>query len=77
VVKTSVERLPETNFISSLHFVEETVNSCDGLGLVVTSKNDNLFRVSNFQSEQEADYFAGLAASVDVVAHEEVALIFV
>jgi len=77
VVKTSVKLLPETNLISPLDFVKKTVDSCDSLALVISSQNDNLFWVSDFQSEEETDDFAGLASSVDVVAHEEVALVFV
>ena len=70
MVETSVEGLPKTNLVSSLDFVEEAIDSCDSLGLVVSSENDNLLWVSHFQSEQKADDFAGLATSVDVVTHE-------
>lgn len=37
VVKAAVESLPKRNFVSSFDFVEETVNSSDGLGLVISS----------------------------------------
>jgi hypothetical protein len=77
VVEASVEGLPETNLVSSLYLVEETVDSCDGLGLVVTSEDDNLLWVSHLQCEQQANDFAGLAASVDIVTHEEISLVLV
>ena len=77
MVETCVELLPETNFVSSFYFVEETVDSCDSLGFVVTSQNDNLIWVSDFQSEEEADDFAGLAATVYVITHEQVSLVFI
>jgi hypothetical protein len=70
MVEALIESLPETNFVSSLDFVEETVDSGNGLAFVVTSKNDDLLWISNFKSEEETDDFAGLSASIDVITHE-------
>jgi hypothetical protein len=70
VVEALIKCLPESNFVSSLDFIKETVNSGDGLAFVVTSKNDDLLRISNFQSEEETDDLAGLSTSVDIITHE-------
>ena len=70
MVEALIESLPETNFVSSLDFVEETVDSGNGLAFVVTSKNDDLLWISNFKCEEETDDFAGLSASIDVITHE-------
>ena len=58
VIKALIKRLPKTNFVSSLDFIEETINSSNGLGFVVTSKNDDLIRISNFQCEEETNDLA-------------------
>ena len=39
---------------------------------MIASENDNLIRISDFKSEEEADDFTALFASIDVVTHEEV-----
>ena len=70
MVEALIESLPESNFVSSLDFVEETVDSGYGLAFVVTSKNDDLLWVSNFKSEEETDDFARLSTSIDVITHE-------
>lgn len=70
MVEALIESLPKTNFVSSLDFVEETVDSGYGLAFVVTSKNDDLLWVSNFKSEEETDDFARLSTSIDVITHE-------
>ena len=70
MVEALIESLPESNFVSSLDFVEETVDSGNGLAFVVTSKNDDLLWIPNFKSEEETDDFAGLSTSIDVITHE-------
>ena len=70
MVEALIESLPKTNFVSSLDFVEEAVDSGYGLAFVVTSKNDDLLWVSNFKSEEETDDFARLSTSIDVITHE-------
>jgi len=57
VVKAGVKCLPETNFIPSLNFIKEPIDSCDCLAFVIASENDNLLRISNFQGKKEADDF--------------------
>jgi len=72
VVEASIECLPETYFVSSLNFVEEAINSCDGLRLVISTQHNNLAGVSDLQGEEQADDLTALLSSVDVVAHEQV-----
>jgi hypothetical protein len=43
--------LPKCDFVPPLDFVKESIDSCDGLALVVSPQDDDLTRVSNFQSE--------------------------
>ena len=42
VVERVVEGLPEADLVSSLDLVEETVDSGDGLALVVATQDDDL-----------------------------------
>lgn len=72
MVEDSVKLLPQTNFVSALDFVEESVNSGDCLAFVVSSEDDNLQWVPDFQRKKQANHFAALLTSVDVVAHEQV-----
>lgn len=72
MVERVVEGLPETDLVSSLDFIEKAVHSCDGLGLVVASKHDDLSRESYLQSVQKANNLARLFPSIDVVSHEKV-----
>ena len=72
VVEAGVELLPQPNFVAALDFVEEAVNARDGLALVVAAEDNDLLGVADFEGEEEANNFATLLASVDVVAHEEV-----
>ena len=72
VVEAVVERLPQTYLVPSLNLIKESINSSDSLRLMITPQDDDLVRVPTLQSEQEADDFATLLASVDVITHEEV-----
>ena len=71
MVEAVAESLKQRNFIPSLDLVEEAINSCDSLALVVSPQNNNLLREPHFQSEKQADYLARLFSSIDVVSHKE------
>lgn len=51
MVEAITESLKQWDFISSLDFIEEPVNSSNGLTLVISSQNDYLLGESYFQSE--------------------------
>jgi hypothetical protein len=71
VVEAIAESLKKRNFISPLDFVEKSVNSSNGLRLVVASQNYNLVWEPHFQCEEKADDFAALFSSIDVISHKE------
>ena len=62
------KRLPQLNVVPALAFVIESVDSVDGGAFVVASKDEEVFRVFDLVSQQQADGFEGLLAPVDVVA---------
>jgi hypothetical protein len=51
VIKAIPECLPEGDLVSSLDLVEKSIDSGDSLGLVVTSQNNDLSRVSHLKGE--------------------------
>ena len=53
-------------------FVIKTVNSVDACTLVVSTKDEKVFRVLDLVCEEKANGFEGLFTPVDVVAEEEV-----
>lgn len=73
VVETIPEGLPKGNFVSSLNFVEKSIDSGDSLGLMVTSQNHDLGWISDLKGKKEADNLATLLSTVDVISHEQVA----
>jgi hypothetical protein len=70
MVKAIIELLPERDFVPSLDFVKEPINTRDGLTFVVSSQNDDLGWISDLESEQETNNFATLFSAVYVVTHE-------
>lgn len=72
VVEAVEERLPEWKFISSLNLVEETINSCNSLRLVISSENDHLFWVSDFQREEQTNDLTALLTPINVISHEQI-----
>ena len=72
MVERVVEGLPEADLVSSLDLVEETVDSGDGLALVVATQDDDLSWEAHLQGVQQTNDFAGLLASIYVITHEQV-----
>lgn len=73
VIKAIPECLPKSNLVSSLDLIEKSVDSGDGLRLVVASQNNDLSWVSHLKGEKKTDDLATLLATVHVVSHEQVA----
>lgn len=71
-------RLPATQHVSGplvgsrLTLVVEAVNSVNTSTLVVSSEDEEVFRVLDLVREQQTDSLEGLLSTVDVVAEEEV-----
>lgn len=72
VIEAVVERLPQRKLVPSLDLVEEAINAGDRLALVVAAQDDDLLREADLEREKEANDFATLLASVDIVAQEQV-----
>lgn len=70
VIKAIPECLPKSDLVSSFDLIEKSVDSGDGLGLVISSQNNDLSWVSHLKGEKKADNLATLLATVNVVSHE-------
>jgi hypothetical protein len=71
-VETISEGLPQLDVVPSLALVVETVDTIDGGTLVVTSQQEEVLGVLDLVSQQKADCFQTLLASVNVISQEEV-----
>jgi hypothetical protein len=71
-VKAVGESLPELDVVSALALIVETVDTVDRGTLVVSTQNEEVFRVLDLVCKEEADGLEGLLATVDVVTEEEV-----
>ena len=75
MIEAVVEGLPECDLVPPLDFIEKAVHPSDGLTFVVASEDDHLLGVPHLECEEQADDFAALLTSVDIVAHEKVTCI--
>ena len=66
------EGLPTLDVVPPLAFVTEPVDFVDRCALVVTTKQEKVFRELNFECKEQADGFQRLLAAVDVVPEEQV-----
>lgn len=66
------ESLPELDVVSSFAFIVEAVDPVDGRAFVVSSKDEEIFRVLDLVRQKQADCLQGLFASIHVVAEEKV-----
>lgn len=64
--------LPKLDVVPPLALIIETVDSVDGGALMVTTENEEVFRILDLVREEKADGFEGLLATVDVVTEEKV-----
>jgi hypothetical protein len=71
MVKAVTESLEQRDLVPSLDLVEEAVDPCDSLTLMVSSQYNYLLWESHFKGEEEADDLAGLFTSIHVISHEE------
>jgi len=56
--------------------IVEAVDLGDLLALVISTKNSDAVRIADFQANEEGDCLDRVLASVDIVAHEEVVVIW-
>lgn len=66
------KRLPRLDVCPALAFIVEPIDPCNVRTLVVTAKEEEVFREFDLVAEQEEDGFEGLFAAVDIVAEEKV-----
>jgi len=52
--------------------VVKAVDSIDASALVITTKNEKVFRVLDFVSEEEADSFKTLLTTIHVISQEKI-----
>jgi len=71
-IETVCERLPQFDVVSSLAFVIEAVDTVDGGTLMVSPENEEVLRIFNLVSEEEADGLEAVFAPVHVVPQEQV-----
>jgi len=71
-IKGIAKGFPNFDTVATTAFVVESVDAVDSGCFVVSSEDEEVFGVLDFVGEEEADYFDGLFASVDVVSEEEV-----
>lgn len=77
MIEALVKLLPKCDFVPPFDFVKESIDSCDGLALVVTPQDDDLTWISNLQSEQQTYDLAALTTSVHIITKEKVLKILV
>lgn len=55
-----------------LAFIVEAIDSIDASALVVTTKQEEIFRILDFVCEQETNSFERLLATIHIIAKEEI-----
>jgi len=64
--------LPELDVVSSFAFIVEAVDPIDRRAFVISSEDEEVFRVLDLVRQQQADGLQGLFASIHVVTEEEI-----
>lgn len=67
-VEHVLELLPDSNAVSALALVVESVNTVDLSTLVVTSQQEKVFLEFDFVGQKEDDSLEGLLATIDIVS---------
>ena len=71
-VETVSEGLPESDVVSSLAFVVESIDTIDGGALVVTSEQEEVLWILDLVGEEKADGFETLFTSINIITEEQV-----
>ena len=71
-VKTVCECFPQFDIVSSLTFIIEPIDSIDGGAFMVASEEEEVLRVLDLISQQQAHCLKTLLSSVYIVSQEEV-----
>lgn len=66
------ERLPQLNVVPALALVVKAVDAVDRGTFVVSSQDEEVFRILDLVGQEEADGLKRLLATVDIIAQEEV-----
>jgi hypothetical protein len=71
-VKAIGESFPKFYIVSSLTFVIESVDSVDGGTFVVSSENEEVLRVLDLVSQEQAYRLQALLSSINIVSQKEI-----
>lgn len=71
-VETISESLPQLDVVASLALIVESIDSIDGGTFVVSSQEEEVLRILDLVSQEQANSLKGLLASVHIIAEEEV-----
>jgi len=66
------ERLPQLNVVPALALVVKAVDAVDRGTFVVSSQDEEVFRILDLVGQEETDGLKRLLATVDIIAQEEV-----
>ena len=77
VIEKRGEVLPNLSIsVLSKALIIESINLCNLLGLVISSKNGDSLWIPDLEADQERHSLDGVVASVDVISHEEIVVIW-
>ena len=71
-VETICEGLPKLDVITAFALVIKAINSVDGSAFVVASEKEEILRVLDLVSQQQANRLQALFATVHIVSEEKV-----
>ncbi len=71
-VETISEGFPQFNVVASFALVVKSIDSVDRCALVVSSQQEEVFRVLDLISQEKADSLKRLFTSVDIISEEEI-----
>jgi hypothetical protein len=71
-VEAISEGFPQFNVVASLALVVKSIDSVDWCALVVSSQQEEVFRVLDLVSQEKADSLKRLFTSVDIIPEEEI-----
>jgi hypothetical protein len=71
-VESVAEGLPKLDAEPAPAFIIEPINSINTSALVITSKDEKVFRILDLVGEQKADDLEGLLSPVDIITKEQI-----
>lgn len=72
VVENLAKTSPQVNAVSALYIIVKSVHTGHGCTLVVASKQEYMFRIFDFEKEQEGYGLQAMRPSINVAAQEQI-----